>query len=79
MKSLIAGLVVLSLGLLILIGFLLYSGPAGEGDYRTGPFPGLAFGSLLLVVGVFYAVRGLKELGQAPRSKRRKKKESRRK
>jgi hypothetical protein len=79
MKSLVAGVLVIGLSLLILIGFLAYGGHPAEGDYRMGQFPGLAFGSLLLAVGVFYAVRGLKEMGQPSRGKRSKKKQPRRK
>jgi hypothetical protein len=79
MKSLVAGVLVTGLGLLILVVYAAYGGAQGAGDFRTGPFPALAFGSLLLVVGVFYAVRGLKDMRPPAKGKRRKRKETRRK
>jgi hypothetical protein len=79
MKRLIAGIAVIGLALLILVVYLVYGGPSGEGDFRMGQAPGVAFGVLLLAVGAFYAVRGFKEIRQTPKGTRRKQKRSRRK
>jgi hypothetical protein len=79
MKRLVSGVLVIGLGILIVSGYLVSGGPPGEGNNRAGQFPVLVFGSLLLAVGVFYSVWGLKEVSQPPKGKRRKPKEPRRK
>jgi hypothetical protein len=71
MRSLISGIVGLGLGGLILIGSLVRGGPRGEGAFLAGQLLGLLMGLLFLAAGVFYLVKGIREMNQPPPVKRR--------
>jgi hypothetical protein len=42
----------------ILIFSLIRGGPQGEGAYKAGQMTGMIFGGILLIVGLYYLVKG---------------------
>ena len=58
MRNRVFGLIGVLWGGGVLISGLSGGGPQGSGAYQSGQTAGFALGGLLLVVGLFYLIRG---------------------
>ena len=64
MKNRIYGGIGVLLGGAILIAGLVGGGGGGQGAYGAGQTTGLIFGGLLLIVGLYYLVKGCGDTGK---------------
>jgi len=64
MKNRIYGGIGVLLGGAILISGLISGGGSGQGAYGAGRTTGLVFGGLLLIVGLYYLVKGGGDTGK---------------
>jgi len=73
MRNLLSGIVGIVFGTFMLLGSLLRGGLQGGGAYLAGQVMGLVFGIVFLVAGVFYLVKGIKEVKRPPERELRRK------
>jgi hypothetical protein len=78
MRNLIFGSIGAVWGFAIILYAVLGGAPNAGGAYGAGRIVGIAFGVLLLGVGPFYLIRGLKELKDEKKERKKKPRKSRR-
>jgi len=78
MRNIIFGVIGILWGLAIILYALLSESSSAGGTYQAGKIIGILFGVLLFVAGPFYLIRGLKELKDDKKERRKKPRKRRR-